>query len=96
MAFSAPSAKDFLLGMDSVHSSTKNLAKEALPPKFTYEQPASDRLVMVYKSNRKLCALMRGLILGAASHFGEKVELKESRCMVKGDTECRFEMRFSR
>jgi hypothetical protein len=94
MAFAAPSARDFLLRMDVVHQSVRNLAKAAKPPEFVYEKPAPDRLVMIYRSPRKLCPVMRGLYKGLGAAFGEKILVNETTCMLKGAHECRFELTF--
>jgi len=96
MAYAAPSARDFLIAMGTVHTSCRNMCKTASPPEFVYEMPSSQQLVMVYRSPRRLCQLMRGLFKGVAAHYKETIQVHEPRCMLKGAAECRFELTFGR
>ncbi len=94
-AFAAPSSKEFLLLMNSAHKSVKMLNPEGNPPTFEYEDNKKNELVMSYRSKRKLCPLVRGMILGVAARYDEKVDVEETKCMLKGDENCRFELSFS-
>jgi hypothetical protein len=48
-------AKQFLQSVhDVIHVEVKKLYPEAVLPTFSYEDPAPDRLVMLYRSGRKL------------------------------------------
>ncbi len=87
-------AREFLLSMDKVHKEvTKNLSNAKLPG-FEYEEPPDGRLLMRYWSERKLCAVLRGLILGVGVYFGEELEVRETACMHKGDPQCIMEVTF--
>ncbi len=87
-------AREFLLNMDKVHQQvTKNILN-AKPPSFEYEELPDGRLLMHYRSERRLCAVLRGLILGVGIHFGEELQVKETACMNKGDTQCTMEVIF--
>lgn len=69
-------AKEFLQSVhDVIHVEVKKLYPDAVLPTFTYEDPAPDRLVMIYDSVRKMCPLAQGLIQGAAHHFGVTIEI---------------------
>jgi hypothetical protein len=35
-----------------------------------------------------MCALLRGIVKGAAKFYKEDVTISESRCMLLGDPEC--------
>ena len=43
-----------------------------------------------YSSQRKMCALAKGIVKGIASHFKEAVSITESQCMLKGDPTCKL------
>ena len=51
---------------------------------------------MIYRSQRKLCALAEGLIEGAAEQFGETVTIRHPQCMHRGDEHCRLELTFAK
>lgn len=87
--------KNFLKSIDKViHLEVHKLYPDASLPSITYEDPAPDKLVLNYRSPRKLCALATGLIQGAATHFKTKVSIKQPKCMLKGEDHCRLEIFF--
>ena len=57
---------------DIIHVEVKKLMEGATPPDLFYENidGPKDRLTIHYESARGLCALMEGLLEGAAEHFG--------------------------
>lgn len=52
-------------------------------------------LVLTYRSDRRLCALAEGFLLGAAPHFGEQAHLTHLRCMHEDDDRCVIRCRFT-
>lgn len=89
-------AKSFLMTVgDIIHVEVHKLFPEATLPKFTYEDPAPDELVMIYESERHLCDLAEGLLVGVGRHFGENLAFEQTKCTKRGDPHCRFEIRFS-
>ena len=92
-----PSLRQFLLTVDRViHVEVRKLYPDAGLPTFDYGDETDDptKLVMIYKSPRKLCALSEGLIDGAAIYFGEKYSLEHEVCMHKGADHCELKMEF--
>lgn len=88
-------ARRFLLTVDRViHVEVRKLHPGVLLPSFEYEEPAADRLVMIYRSPRQLCDLAAGLIDGVADHFGEGIEQHQPNCTKLGHDHCRFELVF--
>ena len=88
-------AKGLLKSVDSmIHVEVKKLYPDAVLPRFEYEDPAENQLVMIYRSPRKLCALAEGLFEGAAAHFGTTIQQTQTRCVHRGDDHCRFELTF--
>lgn len=88
-------AKTFLLGVDHIiHVEVRKLYPDVKLPKISYEDPGPKQLVIRYESARKLCALMEGLLDGVAKHFGETIQHRQVQCMHRGNSHCRFELRF--
>lgn len=88
------SPREFLLNMDRVHEhATRNILK-SMPPRFEYKQLPDGRLLMKYKSERKLCAVLQGLILGVGILFNQELGVRQTACMHKGDAQCVMEITF--
>ncbi len=87
-------AREFLLNMNKVHKQVTKHIRNARPPIFEYEELPDGRMIMHYRSDRKLCAVLRGLILGVGIHFGEKLQIKKTSCMNNGDPQCTMEVSF--
>ncbi len=87
--------KDFLLSIDLViHKEVKRVYPQAYLPSFDYSITPDGDLVMFYHSKRKLCYLSEGLILSAASHFGEEVQITQPECMHNGAEKCKLIISF--
>jgi predicted hydrocarbon binding protein len=85
------SAKSFLLRLDdTIHPDVVKLYPDARPPRFRFEDPAPDVLVMHYVSERRLCAMAEGMIEASAAHFGEALALEQTACMRHGAPACTF------
>lgn len=87
------SLKEFLKSInDIIHVEVKKLYPEAGLPLITYEDPADNQLIMLYRSPRKLCYLAIGLSKGAATYFKNNIVIKHPICMHNGADHCRLEM----
>ena len=87
--------RSFLLTVNAmIHPEVRKLYPGAGVPDFQYERDG-DRLVMLYRSDRRMCAFAEGLIEGAADHFGEAVAITQPACMHRGDELCRIEVAVS-
>jgi predicted hydrocarbon binding protein len=93
-AFYPADARAFLRDIDRVHAIVRRVSPGAEPPDIRVEEPAPDRLVLIYASPRGLCALARGMIRGVAEHYGEVVTIEQTTCMSEGAPVCRFDVRF--
>lgn len=93
-ARAAKDLKAFLLMVHNIiHVEVNKLYKDSNLPDFSYQQDDS-KLLMAYRSPRKLCYFSEGLILGAAEHFGEKVKVNQNQCMHEGSDHCEIEVEF--
>lgn len=89
------SARPFLLTLnDVIHPEVRKLHADATPPEFWFEDGGA-ALVVHYQSSRMLCALARGMISGAATHYGERAALEQSSCMLDGAPHCTFTCEFA-
>jgi Haem-NO-binding len=91
----ARSARDFLLTVeDRIHELVRATIPHAGPPKLEVGELGDDGVSIIYTSPRWLCVLLRGLTEGTAQHYGERAEIEETTCMLRGDPACTFEVRF--
>jgi hypothetical protein len=87
--------KSFLKSVQGVvHVEVLKLFRGAYVPHFEYEDPAPNRLVMKYRSKRRLCHFAQGLIEGAASHFKNPVDLVHLCASDVGGDTCTFDVTF--
>jgi len=92
----APSAREFLLTVETrIHELVRATIPNAAPPQLRVVEHGPDGVQIVYSSARQLCVLLRGLVQGTAGHYGEKAEINESTCMLRGDPTCTFEITLS-
>jgi hypothetical protein len=88
----SPSAREFLLTVETrIHELVRATIPNAEPPRLHVSE-GGDGLFIVYESPRRLCVLLRGLVEGTARHYGEKAEVVEPTCMLRGDDACTFDV----
>ena len=91
------STRPFILTLNNIiHPEVRKLYPGAGTPEFDFDTSSPDVLVMIYRSQRKLCAFAEGLIEGAAGQFGETVTIRHPECMHRGDDHCRLELTFTK
>jgi hypothetical protein len=92
------STRSFLLTLNRIiHTEVRKIYPGADVPDFDFEGlSADDQLILGYHSKRKLCGLAEGLIEGAADHYAERVSIRQTLCMLRGDEKCVLECRFSK
>ncbi len=77
----------------TIHSEVRKIYRGADVPDFTFETPGPDRILLGYRSKRRLCALAHGFIEASATIFGERLEITQPLCMHRGDEHCEFDIR---
>lgn len=81
--------RGFLLTLnDVIHREVVKIYPGAVTPTFEFDDSSDEELQITYVSERKLCSLAEGFILGAATHFNEQVTLAQTSCMHRGDDHC--------
>jgi hypothetical protein len=87
------STREFLLTVETrIHELVRATIPNAAPPHLTVSELEGERVEILYTSPRRLCRLLRGLAEGTARHYGERTEIVEPICMLRGDPACRFEI----
>ena len=79
---------------ERIHELVRATIPNAGPPQLDVTELGDDGVSVVYTSPRRLCVLLRGLTEGTAQHYGERAEIEEKTCMLRGDAACTFDIRF--
>lgn len=81
----------FLLGVEErIHEVVRATVPGARPPHL-HVHPLGDNGVLIsYTSDRRLCRLLEGLVIGTAAKLGDVVAVDEVQCMLRGDPGCVF------
>lgn len=74
---------------DVIHPEVRKLYPHARPPHFV-TTPVDDGFELEYHSQRGLCRLAEGLVLGAGDRFEQPVEVHHLSCTRDGDASCRL------
>jgi hypothetical protein len=90
------STRAFVLTLDEIiHPEVRKLYPGAETPSFGFDTSEPDRLVLDYRSQRRLCAFAEGLLLGTGDWYGEALAVGQPQCMNRGDDRCRIEIAFA-
>jgi hypothetical protein len=88
--------RSFLMTLNGIiHPEVRKLYPGAIPPTFDLRSDDPQVLELVYRSARGRCDLAEGLILGAADHYGQRVEISQAQCALRGDDVCVIRVRTS-
>jgi predicted hydrocarbon binding protein len=74
----------------TIHAVVRRRDPGATPPALESRRNGKREVEIVYRSQRKMCALARGIVMGIADHFKERVSLTEMTCMLRGGPSCRL------
>jgi len=82
---------DFLLGLEEqIHEVVRATIPGARPPHLHIQRLGRLGVLVSYTSDRGLCRLLEGLVLGTAAFYREQVAIEEIQCMRLGDAACVF------
>ena len=80
---------DFLVNTESVmHKSVSLAAQAANPPGIEVQRLGPNEVNVIYRSGRRLCFVAKGIVRGAATHYGVQATIGETHCMHRGDPHC--------
>lgn len=83
--------EDFARNLDdTIHPLVENIFPDARFPRFELFEPEEGFLGLVYRSDRELCHLAEGLLLGTADRFEQTIEIEQPACTHDGQAECRL------
>ena len=81
----------FLLGVEEkIHELVRATIPGAQPPRLHIHALGDTGVLISYTSERGLCRLLEGLVLGTAAKLGDTVDVEEVQCMHRGDAGCVF------
>jgi predicted hydrocarbon binding protein len=72
----------------------RKLYPQAVTPSVTCIDERPERFVLRYRSERKLCALLEGLLEGTGAYFQTRIHMEHVRCMHQGHEQCELKLRF--
>jgi predicted hydrocarbon binding protein len=78
---------------EAIHTAVRVRDQAAKPPRLRTVRSGPDEIFILYDSPRRLCSVAKGIIRGASTHFGEPIEIRESRCMLAGAARCEITVR---
>jgi Haem-NO-binding len=91
-----PSLRPFLLSVNTmIHPEVLKIYPNASVPVFDFRDDPDGGLLMGYRSPRRLCALLQGLVEGGGKHFGEPIVFEHRSCMLNGDESCLCHVSFA-
>jgi predicted hydrocarbon binding protein len=79
---------DFLANTEETIHKVVRFNKGVTPPRLSVTRQGDERVVISYDSARRMCALLKGIVKGAAKLYKEDVIITETRCMLQGDPSC--------
>jgi predicted hydrocarbon binding protein len=89
--------RSFVLTLNEIiHPEVRKLYPGADTPVFVFDVSDPQRVVMEYRSARRLCAFAEGLLLGAGDHWAQPVAVAQPACMNRGDDRCLIEIDLGR
>jgi hypothetical protein len=89
----AGGTRPFLLTVeDRIHELVRATIPDARPPQLVVEPRDDDGVRITYRSPRRLCVLLAGLLDGTATYYGESVDHEQKACMHRGDDACVFDV----
>jgi hypothetical protein len=82
------STQQFLLGLETrIHELVRSTVRGTAPPRLQVS-PLGQGVSISYTSERGLCDLLEGLVLGTAAHYEETYATDQVLCMHRGDPAC--------
>jgi hypothetical protein len=76
----------------AIHAIVRKHSTHARPPEIHCARTAPNEAVLTYGSDRRLCAIAKGIVRGLASMQNEHVILVDEACMLTGAASCRIKI----
>lgn len=82
-------ARAFVSGVnDVIHAAVRAQYPGIQCPHFRLFETSDRALMLDYRSDRRMCALAEGFVLGASAYFGQEVEFSHETCVEYGGHAC--------
>lgn len=76
-----------------IHNVVRMRNPGARPAELKTKRISPTELELIYGSDRKMCALAKGIIRGVGVHYHQKLAIDETACMNNGASACTFRVR---
>jgi len=73
---------------NNIHRAVRLRDPLAVPPRLKVRRVSPGEVVVIYESERRMCALAKGIARGVATHYGERIETNDLTCILKGQANC--------
>lgn len=90
----SPELRSFLASLDGCTVGPAADGEEVIPLAVEVHRSVDDDLFVTVDGEAACCALVEGLIAGAAEHYGERVRLELLKCCKWGDNRCVIRVAF--
>ncbi|HWK89230.1 MAG TPA: heme NO-binding domain-containing protein, partial [Longimicrobium sp.] len=77
----------------TIHTVVRIKNPGARPPELHTTRVGPREVLLTYTSARKLCSVARGIVNGVSRHYGDRIEVTESVCMLQGADRCELTLR---
>lgn len=75
---------------ETIHRVVRTSSPGATPPQLSVTRAGPSEVVIEYGSERKMCALAKGIAKGIAAHYAQPITIDEPACMLRGAPTCRI------
>ena len=86
--------REVLLALETIYERVAAQNEETDLPGVSTDADGDD-VVVTYRSDRELCPLAEGIVLGIADHYGDDVELAQPTCTRSGADHCTLRVTLS-
>lgn len=77
----------------TIHTVVRARNPGAKPANLQAVRVSPTEVDLTYRSERRLCAVAKGILRGLSEHYGESISITETQCMHSGADCCRMEVR---
>ena len=74
----------------TIHRVVRASTPGATPPRLSVRRIAPGKVVIEYASQRRMCALAKGIVRGISKHFSETITIDEPACMLLDAPTCQL------
>lgn len=79
----------------TIHRAVRLKTPGAAPPEISSNRKSPYEVVVTYTSPRRMCGFAMGLARGIADHYGDRIDIREDSCMLKGAHSCQISIRLA-